>query len=95
MAFSDKSPQCSGCGATFFFSAGEQRFFAQKGGQVSQNGRCSRRYTTECGKTTEMPFKLLEDGPLYCRGGSNQIRLRSQYLNGLLLYDVRSTNTGR
>jgi len=65
MAFSNKSPQFSGFGATFIFSAGEQRFSAQKGGQVSQNGRCSRCYTTECGKTNEMPSKLLEDRPVY------------------------------
>jgi ssDNA-binding Zn-finger/Zn-ribbon topoisomerase 1 len=31
MSFEDKSIQCSDCGATFTFSAGEQEFFATKG----------------------------------------------------------------
>ena len=31
MSFSDKSIQCSDCGTTFTFSAGEQEFFASKG----------------------------------------------------------------
>ena len=31
MSFSDKSIQCSDCGTTFVFSAGEQEFFASKG----------------------------------------------------------------
>ena len=31
MSFRDKSIQCSGCGATFTFSAGEQEFFTSKG----------------------------------------------------------------
>ena len=30
MSFEDKSLQCSDCGATFTFSAGEQEFFASK-----------------------------------------------------------------
>ena len=31
MSFDDKSIQCSNCGITFTFSAGEQEFFAGKG----------------------------------------------------------------
>jgi len=31
MSFEDKSIQCSDCGTTFSFSAGEQEFFASKG----------------------------------------------------------------
>ena len=31
MSFQDKSIQCSDCGASFTFSAGEQEFFASKG----------------------------------------------------------------
>jgi NAD-dependent SIR2 family protein deacetylase len=31
MSFQDKSIQCSDCGTTFTFSAGEQEFFASKG----------------------------------------------------------------
>ncbi|MFC1956539.1 zinc-ribbon domain-containing protein [Chloroflexota bacterium] len=31
MIFQDKSIQCSDCGTTFSFSAGEQEFFQSKG----------------------------------------------------------------
>ncbi|MFC1940702.1 zinc-ribbon domain containing protein, partial [Chloroflexota bacterium] len=31
MSYQDRSIQCSDCGATFIFSAGEQEFFASKG----------------------------------------------------------------
>jgi hypothetical protein len=31
MSFQDKSIQCSNCGTTFTFSAGEQEFFQSKG----------------------------------------------------------------
>ncbi|MFC2013448.1 zinc-ribbon domain-containing protein [Chloroflexota bacterium] len=31
MSFYDKSIQCSDCGTTFIFSAGEQEFFQTKG----------------------------------------------------------------
>ena len=31
MSFEDKSIQCSDCGTTFTFSAGEQEFFQTKG----------------------------------------------------------------
>jgi len=31
MSFEDKSLQCSDCGATFTFTAGEQEFYASKG----------------------------------------------------------------
>ncbi len=39
MAFEDKSLQCSDCGATFTFSAGEQEFFASKG-YTNEPKRC-------------------------------------------------------
>ncbi|MFC1861679.1 zinc-ribbon domain containing protein [Chloroflexota bacterium] len=31
MSFEDRSIQCSDCGATFIFSAGEQEFYASRG----------------------------------------------------------------
>ncbi|MDH4368023.1 MAG: zinc-ribbon domain-containing protein [Dehalococcoidia bacterium] len=31
MSFQDKSIQCSACGITFTFTAGQQKFFASKG----------------------------------------------------------------
>ncbi len=40
MSFEDKSLQCSDCGATFTFSAGEQEFFASKG-YTNEPKRCS------------------------------------------------------
>ena len=39
MSFQEKSIQCSDCGATFTFSAGEQEFFASKG-LTSDPKRC-------------------------------------------------------
>lgn len=39
MDFEDKSLQCSECGTTFLFSAGEQRFFQSKG-YINQPKRC-------------------------------------------------------
>ncbi len=39
MSFEDKSLQCSDCGATFTFSAGEQEFFASKG-YTNEPKRC-------------------------------------------------------
>ncbi len=41
MAFEDKSLQCSDCGATFTFTAGEQEFFASKG-YTNEPKRCSQ-----------------------------------------------------
>ena len=40
MSFEDKSIQCSDCGATFTFSAGEQEFFQSKG-YTNEPKRCS------------------------------------------------------
>jgi hypothetical protein len=42
MSFEDKSIQCSDCGTTFTFSAGEQEFFQNKG-FTNEPKRC-----TEC-----------------------------------------------
>ncbi|MFC1933676.1 zinc-ribbon domain containing protein [Chloroflexota bacterium] len=39
MDFQDKSLQCSDCGATFTFSAGEQEFFASRG-YTNEPKRC-------------------------------------------------------
>jgi len=39
MSFQDKSIQCSDCGTTFTFSAGEQEFFASKG-YTNEPRRC-------------------------------------------------------
>ncbi len=39
MSFQDKSIQCSDCGATFTFSAGEQEFFQSKG-YTNEPKRC-------------------------------------------------------
>jgi len=39
MAFQDKTLQCSDCGATFIFSAEEQRFFQSKG-YTNEPKRC-------------------------------------------------------
>ena len=41
MSFQDKSIQCSDCGTTFTFSAGEQEFFASKG-FTNEPKRCPR-----------------------------------------------------
>ena len=39
MTFEDKSIECSDCGASFTFSAGEQEFFASKG-YTNEPKRC-------------------------------------------------------
>jgi CxxC-x17-CxxC domain-containing protein len=39
MAFADKTLQCSDCGATFVFSAGEQELFQQRG-YTNEPKRC-------------------------------------------------------
>ncbi|MDD5703734.1 MAG: zinc-ribbon domain-containing protein [Dehalococcoidales bacterium] len=40
MSFQDKSIQCSDCGTSFVFSAGEQEFYASKG-FTNEPKRCS------------------------------------------------------
>jgi len=40
MSFQDKSIQCSDCGATFTFSAGEQEFYAARG-YTNEPKRCA------------------------------------------------------
>jgi hypothetical protein len=50
MSFQDKSIQCSDCGITFSFSAGEQEFFASKG-FTNEPKRCpSCRRTRKMGR---------------------------------------------
>ncbi len=39
MSFQDKSIQCSQCGTTFTFTAGERRFYESKG-LTNEPGRC-------------------------------------------------------
>ena len=41
MSFEDESIQCSDCGTTFTFSAGEQEFYQSKG-FTNQPKRCSQ-----------------------------------------------------
>jgi hypothetical protein len=41
MSFQDKSIQCSDCGTTFTFTAGQQAFFASKG-LTNEPRRCPR-----------------------------------------------------
>jgi len=41
MSFQDKSIQCSDCGTTFTFSAGERRFYESKG-LTNDPGRCPK-----------------------------------------------------
>jgi hypothetical protein len=41
VGFQDKSIQCSDCGTTFTFSAGEQKFFTSKG-LTNEPRRCPR-----------------------------------------------------
>jgi len=40
MSFEDKDLQCSDCGATFTFTAGEQEFYSVKG-FTNEPGRCA------------------------------------------------------
>jgi NAD-dependent SIR2 family protein deacetylase len=49
MSFHDKSIQCSACGTTFTFSAGEQQFFASKG-LTNEPRRCP-----QCRKAKKQP----------------------------------------
>jgi len=41
VSFQDKSIQCSDCGTTFTFTAGEQKYFASKG-LTNEPRRCLR-----------------------------------------------------
>ena len=52
MSFTDKSLQCSDCGANFTFSAQDQEFFAQKG-YTNEPKRCPTcRETRKSQRTT-------------------------------------------
>ena len=53
MSFQDKSLQCSDCGATFTFSAGEQEFF-QSRGYTNEPKRCPSCRSKEDQSVTEM-----------------------------------------
>lgn len=78
----DKALSCKECGKEFSFTAGEQRFYAEKGFE-NEPGRCpqcrlakKRRggkkelHTTVCAACnveTQVPFEPKEGRPVYCR----------------------------
>jgi CxxC-x17-CxxC domain-containing protein len=77
----DRDLLCASCGSTFVFSAGEQRFFRNKG-YVNLPKHCrtcrSRRVggvrakaetlvqCAECGRGTSVPFKPTQNRLVYC-----------------------------
>ena len=83
MAFEDRTLICKECGAEFVFSASEQEFYAEKGFQNDParcpSCRAARKQQrngaremfevvcAECGCTTQVPFKPVNDRPVYCR----------------------------
>jgi CxxC-x17-CxxC domain-containing protein len=81
MDFIDKDLKCTSCGAEFVFSAGEQKFFRDKGftntpkrcrtGRLRVGGSVrvrtnSRVNCADCGMETTVPFKPKQDRPVYC-----------------------------
>lgn len=82
MDYQDKTLICKDCQAEFVFSAGEQRFFAEKGLQnVPQRcPECRKRYKKGkkpggqvievkcrvCGKTGQIGFPTLPEEKVYC-----------------------------
>lgn len=79
----DKTLVCKECGTEFIFSASEQEFYAEKGFQNEparcpecRQARKRQRNTgremfdvvcASCGVTTQVPFKPVNDRPVYCR----------------------------
>ena len=80
--YEDKTLICKECGNEFFFTAGEQEFYAEKG-FVNEPQRCkacrdARKNATRgerewfeatcdsCGGVAKVPFKPREDRPVYC-----------------------------
>ena len=80
--FQDDTLVCKECGAEFVFTAGEQRFYAQKGFQnkpkackacrdAKKNaGKAPREYFTtvcaQCGSEAKVTFQPSNDRPVYC-----------------------------
>ncbi len=81
MSFVDREVRCLDCGAMFVFSAGEQRFFEEKGftnvpkrcRQCKSKRSPGRRQTetrvtcSSCGTPTIVPFKPTQGRPVLCR----------------------------
>jgi CxxC-x17-CxxC domain-containing protein len=82
MEFTDKDVTCGQCGVTFVFSAGEQKFFEDKGFKnvprrckqcrAVCHGRKLRGVETsvtcaECGALTTVPFIPRRNTPVLCR----------------------------
>jgi CxxC-x17-CxxC domain-containing protein len=83
MAFEDKTLVCKDCGQEFLFSASEQEFYAEKGFQnepvrcrgcrtirKQQRNESRELFTVicaDCGNETQVPFKPVNDRPVYCR----------------------------
>lgn len=83
MTFEDKNLTCKECGAGFAFTASEQEFYAEKGFQNDparcpecRQARKQQRNNTremfdvtcaECGCNTQVPFKPVNDRPVFCR----------------------------
>jgi CxxC-x17-CxxC domain-containing protein len=83
MPFADRDVLCTGCGAMFVFSAGEQEFFHEKGftnqpkyckqcKAKRQGGGGQRTIEThvtcsECGSNTTVPFEPTQGKPVLCR----------------------------
>ena len=81
--FQDKTLSCRDCGSDFVFTAGEQKFYDEKGFN-NEPSRCptcrsenKRRRSgrkemhdaicAECGCETQVPFRPTEGRPVYCR----------------------------
>ena len=81
--FDDKVITCKECHSEFTFTAGEQRFYADKGFE-NEPGRCpdcraaNKKKRTgkkvfhetmcaECGVSTQVPFEPKNGRPVYCR----------------------------
>lgn len=83
MEFQDKTLTCKECNGEFTFSAGEQAFYAEKGfenePQRCPDCRKARKQRmngqkemfeavcSNCGATTQVPFKPNGLKPVYCR----------------------------
>jgi len=79
--YQDETLKCDDCGKDFIFTTGEQEFYAEKG-LVNKPKRCNecrkmRRQKTkrkmydatcsECGCSTQVPFKPIEGKEIYCK----------------------------
>ncbi|MFZ1013897.1 MAG: zinc-ribbon domain containing protein [Terracidiphilus sp.] len=82
MDFVDKELQCVDCGAVFVFSAGEQKFYEERGftNVPKHCKQCKAQRTkgivrtvetrvkcSQCGTATTVPFKLTQNRPVLCR----------------------------